>query len=140
MPRTLRTLPPNKDVRLLQKLLYSNGYLRDSLPADGLFGQVTHDEVVLFQLQHIDEQGQSLKPDGEVGPLTWWALKNPSGESQRNHFEGAIPNGITNTRNLLLSLIIEEHDKPVFEIPDGSNRSPDIDESVDRTPLDRNGC
>jgi hypothetical protein len=128
VPRTLRKLPPNRDVRLLQKLLHSNGYLRDALPADGLFDQVTNDEVVLFQLQHIDEQGQPLKSDGEVGPLTWWALKNPSGESQRNHFEGVIPDGLTNTRNQLLSLVIEEHGQPVFEIPDGSNRSPDIDQ------------
>ena len=128
MPRTLRKRPPSKDVQLLQKLLHSNGYLRDALPADGLFDQVTHNEVVLFQLQHIDEQGHPLKPDGEVGPITWWALKNPSGESQRNHYEGTIPGGLTNTRRQLLSLIIEEHDKPIFEIPDGSNRSPDIDQ------------
>jgi peptidoglycan hydrolase-like protein with peptidoglycan-binding domain len=102
VPQTLRQLSPSKDVRLLQKLLHSNGYFRDSLPPDGLFDQVTHDEVVLFQLQHIDEHGEPLKPDGEVGPLTWWALKNPSGEPQRNHFEGVIPGGLTNTRNQLL--------------------------------------
>jgi hypothetical protein len=127
MPRTLRRETPSDAVRLLQKLLYSNGYLQSRPPADGLFDLVTHDETVLFQLQHIDRDGLQLKPDGVVGPVTWWALQHPSGESQRNHLQGEIPENLTSSRSALLELLLTEHAKPVNEIPDGSNRSPDID-------------
>jgi hypothetical protein len=127
MAKTLRRLEADKYVVKLQKLLSSNGYFTDRLPPNGIFEDVTHDNVVLFQLQHIDKYGAPLEPDGIVGDKTWWALKHPSGNAQRNHFQAIIPYGLTIKRSHLLELIFEEHGKPVFEVPDGSNRSQHID-------------
>ncbi|MBW1759019.1 MAG: CHAP domain-containing protein [Deltaproteobacteria bacterium] len=127
MSKTLRRLKADPDVVGLQHLLSSHGYFKDRTPPNGIFEDVTHENVVLFQLQHIDEQGIPLEPDGIVGKKTWWALENPSGDAQRNHFQPIIPDGLTTKRRQLLEMIYEEHAKPVFEVPDGSNRSLDID-------------
>ena len=128
MTKILRRLEADDSVVELQKLLSSNGYFADRLPPHGIFEDVTHENVVLFQQQHIDKDGVTLEADGVVGKNTWWALKNPSGEAQRNHFHATIPDGLTDRRRQLLELIYEEHAKPVFEVPDGSNRSPQIDD------------
>jgi len=128
MPRTLRKLEPDTDVIRLQRLLRANGYLADQAPVQGLFDQITYQQVVLFQVQHVDRHGQPLEPDGVVGKETWWALDHPSGEDQRNHIAAIIPDGLTERRRQLLDLVLEEHAKPVAEDPDGSNRSPDIDQ------------
>ncbi|MDH3386913.1 MAG: CHAP domain-containing protein [Gammaproteobacteria bacterium] len=127
MPRTLRRLEADPEVSRLHHLLSAHGYFADRPPPDGIFETVTHDNVVLFQLQHVDRRGIALKADGVVGAKTWWALENPSGDAQRNHFQPYIPQGLEPKRRQLLELIYEEHGKPVFEVPDGSNRSPDID-------------
>jgi len=133
MPNTLRRLEADPDVVKLQHLLSSHGYFKDRVPPNGIFEDVTHENVVLFQLQHIDEQGLPLEPDGVVGQKTWWALENPSGDAQRNHFRPVVPEGLTVKRRRLLEAVYEEHAKPVFEVPDGSNRSPDIDRYWGRT-------
>ena len=127
MPQTLRRLEADLEVARLQRLLSSHGYFADRTPPDGIFEDVTHDNVMLFQVQHVDEQGIPLGADGIVGKNTWWALENPSGDAQRNHFQPIIPEGLKTKRRQLLELIYDEHAKPVFEIPDGSNRSPEID-------------
>ena len=127
MPKTLRQLAAEPEVVKLQHLLSSQGYFKDKTPSHGIFEDITYENVVLFQLQHIDKQGLPLEADGIVGSSTWWALNNPSGEGQRNHFKSIIPEGLTEQRQRLLELIFEEHDAPVFEVPDGSNRSSHID-------------
>lgn len=128
MPNQLSRLKPNPEVVHLQRLLSSLGYFKDRIPPHGIFEDVTHENVMVFQLQHVDKQGKPLKADGIVGENTWWALENPSGDAQRNHFQPVIPEGLTTKRHQLLELIYEEHAKPVQEFPDGSNRSPDIDD------------
>ncbi|OMH36147.1 CHAP domain-containing protein [Motiliproteus sp. MSK22-1] len=128
MPSTLRRLDADQQVVHLQHLLSSHGYFEGKLPSHGIFEDTTHDNVVLFQLQHIDKEKRPLKPDGVVGNKTWWALNNPSGSAQKNSFLPSIPENLTAKRRQLLDLIFEEHAKPVFEVPDGSNRSVDIDE------------
>ena len=127
MPKTLRRSEPEPDVVRLQRLLSSLGYFKDRTPPNGIFEDITHENIVVFQLQHVDQQGIPLGADGVVGEKTWWALENPSGNAQRNHFNPIIPEGLTEKRRHLLEVIYEEHAKPVFETPDGSNRSPDID-------------
>jgi hypothetical protein len=52
-------------VKVLQKLLMSNGY---GLPIDGVFGPVTETAVKAFQNR------RSLSTDGVVGQKTWWEL------------------------------------------------------------------
>ncbi len=42
--------------------------------ASGTFGPTTTIAVKLFQAQHVDGLGNSLKRDGKVGPITWAAL------------------------------------------------------------------
>ena len=127
MPKTLRRQKSDENVINLQRLLSSHGYFHQLTPPNGIFEDITHNTVILFQLQHVGENGNFLKPDGVVGDKTWWALKNPSGNVQRNFFKYIIPDGLTVKRRQLLEIIFEEHAKPVFEVPDGSNRSPDID-------------
>lgn len=128
MPKVLRKIEPDADVIRLQRLLRANGYFADANPPRGIFDQLTHDEVVVFQTQHLDRDGQPLAADGVVGRKTWWALDNPSGEAQRSHLAPRIVEGLSDPRRNLLELVYEEHAKPVFEDPDGSNRSPHIDQ------------
>ncbi|MBD2138625.1 peptidoglycan-binding protein [Anabaena sp. FACHB-1237] len=52
-------------VRVLQRLLLSNGY---GVAVDGVFGPVTEVAVKAFQNRH------SLSADGIVGHKTWWKL------------------------------------------------------------------
>lgn len=127
MPKTLKKLEADKDVVRLQHLLSAQGYFVERMPEHGVFETVTHENVVLFQTQHIDKDGNQLEADGVVGNKTWWALSNPSGDSQRNHIQPYIPDGLTARRQELLELLYTEYSKPVFEVPDGSNRSRDID-------------
>lgn len=54
-------------VRVLQRLLLSNGY---GVSVDGVFGPVTEVAVKAFQNRH------SLSVDGVVGHKTWWKLTN----------------------------------------------------------------
>jgi peptidoglycan hydrolase-like protein with peptidoglycan-binding domain len=127
MPKTLKQQKPDRDVVTLQNLLAAQGYFSDAQPVHGIFERATHDNVVLFQLQHIGQDGKQLDADGVVGARTWWALKNPVGDAQRNHFRSIIPAGLSDLRKQLLENLLEEYHKPVFESPNGSNRSPDID-------------
>ncbi|MDB9456109.1 peptidoglycan-binding domain-containing protein [Dolichospermum circinale] len=52
-------------VRVLQKLLVSNGY---GIPVDGVFGPITETAVKAFQNR------RNLSADGMVGQKTWWEL------------------------------------------------------------------
>lgn len=127
MPKTLRRLKPDPAVVRLQTVLAANGYFRASTPAHGIFEDVTHAEVELFQLQHQGPDGRPLTVDGIVGSSTWWALGNASGDAQRSHLAAVIPDRISQIRRTLLEVILAEHEKDVREVPDGSNRGPHID-------------
>lgn len=54
------------EVEMLQRILYSIGY--DPGPIDGIFGPLTRNAVIRFQLDN------GLVPDGIVGPKTWAAI------------------------------------------------------------------
>lgn len=127
MPKTLKRLKPDPTVVRLQNLLSASGYFRSATPAHGIFEDVTHEEVELFQLQHQGPDGRPLTVDGIVGEHTWWALRNASGDPQRSHLAAVIPDGISDIRRTLLEVILAEHAKDVREVPDGSNRGPHID-------------
>lgn len=118
---------PDKDIVFLQDSLAAQGYFKDVTPNEGLFCDVTEQVVKLFQSQHIDQDGKQLYVDGEVGEKTWWALLNPAGNAQRNGYQPYTPEAITDKRKMLLDIIFEEHAKDIREIPNGSNRSPEID-------------
>jgi len=127
MPKTLRRQEPDRNVVKLQDLLAAQGYFADKPPVHGIFERITHENVLLFQLQHIDRNGKALLADGVVGRKTWWALKNPTGNAQRNYYSSVVASGLTHLRQQLLENLLEEYHKPVFESPNGTNRSPDID-------------
>lgn len=61
-PQTLRFGNSGVSVRVLQRLLLSNGY---AVRVDGVFGALTEVAVKAFQDQ------RKIKTDGVVGPLTW---------------------------------------------------------------------
>jgi hypothetical protein len=105
------------------------------VPDGGIFDDRTLSAVELFQLQHVDDRGLFLKSDGKVGQKTWWALLNPSGDSQKNNLPAQPTAGLTVTRRSLLEKLDLEHQKPVVEKPDGSNRSPDIDRYFGKTGI-----
>ncbi len=56
MPKTLRRLESDQAVVHLQHLLSSHGYFKDRIPPDGIFEDVTHENIVIFQIQHIDKE------------------------------------------------------------------------------------
>lgn len=62
------------DVRAVQSILSKRGY---RCPATGVFDTPTYNAVRAFQSQNLDPRGEPLKPDGKVGPLTWWSLTHP---------------------------------------------------------------
>jgi hypothetical protein len=62
------------DVRDLQQLLTERGY---PVGIDGDFGAETYRAVRAFQSQNLDQHGQPLVVDGQVGQLTWWSLTHP---------------------------------------------------------------
>ncbi len=77
----LRSGSQGDEVRRLQTLLCAQGY---QVAVDGTFGPATRTAVGAFQSQHLDQHGQPLVVDGQVGPLTWWALTHPKPEPATN--------------------------------------------------------
>jgi hypothetical protein len=130
---TLRRGARGPFVAEMQLILARAGYA--GVAETGTFDEPTLKAVELFQLQHIDERGRPLASDGIVGKSTWWALLNPSGDAQRSRLGSPRSDGLTSTRKSLLALLDTEHAKPVFESPDGSNRSRDIDRYFGKTGI-----
>ena len=71
MPASLKKGSQGPDVTELQKLLLQRGYL---VTVDGAFDTQTYRAVRAFPSQNLDQHGQPLVVDGQVGPLTWWSL------------------------------------------------------------------
>lgn len=116
----------HKDVVLLKRILRNSGFWTGANKE--YFGSLTDDAVRYFQSTHIDEDGKFLVVDGEVGPKTWWALFNASGDSQRNGIEA--PQGgefddrygtLSRDRQVFLDKAFKLHRDGTKEIPDGSN-------------------
>ncbi len=74
MTKVLKKGARDPEVREIQRLLVERGY---SLEIDGKFEIETYRAVRAFQSQNLDQHGQPLVVDGEVGPLTWWSLTHP---------------------------------------------------------------
>jgi hypothetical protein len=74
MAKVLEKGAEGPEVLELQNILKKRGY---PLEPDGIFGTRTYQAVRAFQSQNLDQHGQPLKVDGEVGPLTWWSLTHP---------------------------------------------------------------
>jgi len=106
-------------VCLWQTLMQSQGFYNGRV--DGFFGSRTTAATRYFQMTHLDENGEPLDVDGKVGPKTWWAGQNPSGEKQRSHIKPATPQGLSADRRKVLAISQKKHAEGTREIPDGSN-------------------
>ena len=89
--------------------------------------------VTYFQQTHLNEHGAPCGVDGKVGPETQWALAHPTGKAQRNFIPSdgnAIPAGLTEGRNELLTIALDQHG--IKEVPNGSNRSSSPKGGIDK--------
>ena len=111
-------------VSILQEQLQRNGFYKGRV--DGEFGPNTRDAVVYYQQTHIGQDKKPLTVDGVVGEKTWWALFNPTARTNVTKKNSLIPDGISEERKKVLEAALEELQKPVKEIPDGSNWGPDV--------------
>lgn len=90
------------------------------IAASGLYDRATQEAVRLLQARSVDGQGQSLKIDGVVGPLTWAALFGAH----------RIPSIANRPISALMkaTLSVASSQVGVMEDPPGSNRGLKVDE------------
>lgn len=97
-------------------------------PDNPNFGPRMKQVVKLYQSRNVDASGHPLKPDGQVGSLTWSALFG----------EGTVPNR-DSAQSFFLELVLAvaagEEAKRVREIPRNSNRGPQVEVYLARTGL-----
>jgi hypothetical protein len=125
MQSTLVLNSRDKSVSALVEHLRAHGFWSEATP--DRFDRALEQQVKYFQQTHQGPDGRFLAPDGVVGPATWWALLNASGEGQRSHLAPTIPGGLSPRRACVLEVALAEHKKGVHEQPDGSNRGPEVD-------------
>jgi len=115
-------------VARLQQALIEQGYGCGEDPGTSIFGPSTDSAVKLFQAGHVGPGRENLAVDGIVGPDTWWALDNPSGSSQEQPTSSMPEQDASNPiAAAALASAKAELAKGVHEIPDGSNRGPEVD-------------
>lgn len=86
--------------------------------ANPVFGLKVKQAVQLFQARHTDDEGRPLKPDGEVGALTWAALFG----------DKAVFNATAPTDKFLRAVLeVALSQEGVREKPPNSNRGPDVE-------------
>src|SRR5207237_4769575 len=127
--RIIKRDEPNEDiVRALQHRLNEVGCC--PIDEDAGFGDHTEGAVSLFQARFTDNDGQPLKIDGEVGPLTWARLFGVQ----------TTPRIITPPTDLAAAVLdLARAQIGVREHPLGSNRGPEVDEYVRVTGLSPKG-
>jgi len=113
-------------IRLVQERLNTVGC--GPVDESGIFDKQTESAVQFFQARSVDSQGQSLKIDGVVGPLTWAALFGSAG----------LPISIGEPASPLVkqALIVAATQVGVMEEPPGSNRGPQVDQYLISVGLD----
>lgn len=113
-------------VKAVQKRLNAVGC--GPLGEDGDFGNKTFMAVKQFQSNRLDQFGQPLIIDGQIGAITWWVL-----------FGGMPGTGKPNDPLLAKALDIAQANLGVKETPPNSNRGPEVENflhSVGRNPGD----
>lgn len=95
-------------------------------PLNPRFGPRMKQAVQLFQARHIDDRGQPLKTDGEIGAITWAALfgreEVPAADASTDAFLRRV-----------LEVAAAEEAKGVREVPKDSNRGPEVDTYLRRS-------
>lgn len=74
MTAILKNGSEGREVLELTRLLRARGF---DVPEQAQFDSRVRRAVEGFQARHLDSRGRPLSVDGVVGPLTWWALRNP---------------------------------------------------------------
>ncbi len=105
----------------LNKALALRGGEAIVLDADNpTFGPRMKQAVQLFQARNVDDEGQPLKTDGEVGALTWAVLfgaaRVPQADVPKDAFLAAV-----------VAKAGSQADAGVREQPRNSNRGPEVD-------------
>lgn len=104
----------------LNQVLALAGDQRIVLDADNpVFGAKVKSAVQLFQARHVDLLGHPLKPDGEVGAITWQVLFG----------QGSVPAADTAASDFLQAVLATaraEDARKIREVPPNSNRGPDV--------------
>lgn len=98
------------------------------IAVSGIFARETQEAVRLLQARSVDGQGQSLKIDGVIGPLTWAAL-----------FGAHRVPSIANTPISALmkaTLSVASSQVGVMEDPPGSNRGLQVDQYLNSVGID----
>ena len=125
---TLRMGDSGADVAKLQQALIEQGYACGNDTDGAIFGPSTDSAVKLFQAGHVGSDDKPLAVDGIVGPATWWALENPSGSAQHQPVDNVPVQDASNPiAAAALASAKAEKAKGVHEVPDGSNRGPEVD-------------
>ena len=100
----------------------------DTFQAINDFGLATESAVKLFQACHIGPNKENLTVDGIVGPATWWALDHSSGSDKHQPITNMPIQVASNPiAAAALASALVELSKDVREVPDGSNRGPEIE-------------
>src|SRR5262245_42536417 len=88
------------------------------LDKTGVFGPKTKASVKLFQSRNVDSEGNPLKQDGRVGPLTWAAL-----------FGNETVPAATEPTSPFLAAVLSKAGSQVgmLEQPKNSNSGPEVD-------------
>jgi hypothetical protein len=132
----------NSAVTQVKAILRSQGFWSGS--ASQVFGPKMEAAVRYFQGTHLRPDGVFLKGDGVIGPMTWWALNNPSGAAQRSNINGPdqiAQSGDTSPfdqkygrlsekRQKFLRVLFDQYAQGVREIPDGSNQGDGVDKYI----------
>jgi hypothetical protein len=109
----------------IQAVLKAAGY---ACFANGVFDETMESAVRLFQAQHFDQQGHALIADGQVGPLTWARLFRVVVSAP-----AALPNSLASR-----ALAVARGEIGTREVPEGSNRGPQVDLYLDSVGIPPN--
>lgn len=113
-------------IRVIQQRLLEIGC--GPISTTGIFDSPTRLAVQLLQARSVDDQGQALKIDGVVGPLTWVALFG-------SHTVPTITD-VPISPLVRNSLAVAASQVGVVEEPPGSNRGPQVDEYLRAVGID----
>ena len=114
------------EVRDVVERLRAEGFWTSSQTPSEITPDV-ESQIIEFQRTHLGPDGRFLKADGVIGHTTRWALAHASGTDQRSHLAPSIPAGLGPQRTRILQVALQEHARGVTEVPNGSNRGPDVD-------------
>lgn len=114
-------------VTALQKQL--NAASCGPIKLDGDFGEKTETAVKLFQTRHFDTKGNPLKPDGQVGQITWSVLFGIHTVTSNNN----APTGLLSEAIKIATSQIGVRESG------GANRGPQVDVYLRTVGLDPEG-